>query len=690
MDLEQDRRGGDNRLHVTIGKDAAAEWEWRKAYRVWEANRKVFLYPESYIEPDLRDDKTPLFEELESALLQKQIDQQGALDAYTAFMDGFEEIGSLTIAGAYYHEPADTLHLAGVTSSDPPTYYYRAIESPFAHGRHDDTIYSPWRKISVQIPVRHASPVVYRKPVLFWTEIRSQSVNEVVKGSSVFIGYRHTLTLKYTSLRLDGKWTAPQAIQLPKDLDDSDHMAGVVTDYFRFRIEDQPDPIAKAILRVDQGRLKRVRHTRNPIEDYTLTGPNWEMVFPDALDSGLFLVMRNFRLVVEVGLFRHFARKVSDVSHVHRIRTPRPMRFLLSTKVDGGKTGLYYGSPTHWYASRNAFANLVLEDERIDMFDGEYGGQHDTGLKAHVHHPKNKIAELSDVGNLLAISGAISNAIVQAGPDAILVRRQPDTNRYRIERLGTTLATAVARKLFAGGVHGLLDLDTQRSLKEAAPPFTGLSRIKDATNAGRLDFDGPYGVYYREIFFHIPFLIADHLNSQGQFAAAQRWYHYIFDPTAEGTGVDRVWRYLGLRNQTWPTMRDILTDGAAIEAYESDPFNPHAIARLRLSAYAKSVVMKYVDNLLDWGDRYFTQFTMESVNEATMLYAMAADILGERPYEAGDCGQSPEAMTYAQILPTLGQGSSFLVELESQRRDARESQGPSLGPPRGSRWTRKP
>ena len=212
----------------------------------------------------------------------------------------------------------------------------------------------------------------------------------------------------------------------------------------------------------------------------------------------------------------------------------------------------------------------------------------------------------------------------------------------------------------------MLDLDTQRDLKETAPPFTRLLRITDATNAGTLDFDGPYGVYYREIFFHIPFLIADHLNSQGQFAAAQRWYHYIFDPTAEGTGVDRVRRYLGLRNQTWPTMRRILTNGAAIDAYESDPFNPHAIARLRLSAYAKSVVMKYVDNLLDWGDRYFAQFTMESVNEATMLYAMAADILGERPSEAGDCGQSPEAMTYAQIRPTLDKASPFLIELESQ------------------------
>jgi len=31
-----------------------AQWQWRKKYRVWEANRKVFVYPENFLEPDLR------------------------------------------------------------------------------------------------------------------------------------------------------------------------------------------------------------------------------------------------------------------------------------------------------------------------------------------------------------------------------------------------------------------------------------------------------------------------------------------------------------------------------------------------------------------------------------------------------------------------------------------------------------
>jgi hypothetical protein len=31
-----------------------AEWEWLKNYRVWDANREIFAYPENWIEPKLR------------------------------------------------------------------------------------------------------------------------------------------------------------------------------------------------------------------------------------------------------------------------------------------------------------------------------------------------------------------------------------------------------------------------------------------------------------------------------------------------------------------------------------------------------------------------------------------------------------------------------------------------------------
>ena len=44
--------------------------------------------------------------------------------------------------------------------------------------------------------------------------------------------------------------------------------------------------------------------------------------------------------------------------------------------------------------------------------------------------------------------------------------------------------------------------------------------------------------------------------------------------------------------------------------------------------------MKYLDNLIAWGDSLFRQDTMETVNEATQLYVLAANILGRAAADA--------------------------------------------------------
>ena len=41
--------------------------------------------------------------------------------------------------------------------------------------------------------------------------------------------------------------------------------------------------------------------------------------------------------------------------------------------------------------------------------------------------------------------------------------------------------------------------------------------------------------------------------------------------------------------------------------------------------------MRYLDCLIGEADMLFTRFTREDINEATQLYLLAADILGDRP-----------------------------------------------------------
>jgi hypothetical protein len=84
-----------------------------------------------------------------------------------------------------------------------------------------------------------------------------------------------------------------------------------------------------------------------------------------------------------------------------------------------------------------------------------------------------------------------------------------------------------------------------------------------------------------------------------------------------------------------------------------------------MDVYQKSIVMKYIDNLLDWGDALFARDTFESINEATMLYMMAADILGDRPMEVGKCETTEEELTFLAILNQRQVKHEFLIQLEN-------------------------
>ena len=250
------------------------------------------------------------------------------------------------------------------------------------------------------------------------------------------------------------------------------------------------------------------------------------------------------------------------------------------------------------------------------------------------------------------VNGDPSSVVIEADGDVLWMR--PDASgAYSGMRLTTTQTPALTAALGQLGMSGLLSPDVQGPLTE------DLSQINPLANQDKPETRNPFHsgaaflTYFRETFFQIPFLIADHLNSRQRFPEAQIWYQRIFDPTASD---GQPWRYREFRqiDRTAESLRATLTDPQALDAYRKDMFNPFAVARVRPGAFEKAIVMRFVDNLLDWGDSLFAQFTMESVNQATMLYVMAADVLGPRPVELGSCGEKEgSGKTYEAIAPLL-------------------------------------
>ncbi|NNB93035.1 hypothetical protein HI113_03805 [Corallococcus exiguus] len=245
---------------------------------------------------------------------------------------------------------------------------------------------------------------------------------------------------------------------------------------------------------------------------------------------------------------------------------------------------------------------------------------------------------------------------------------------FEFTRISTSTIPVLRRKLLAGGIDSLHTLASQETSERSFSRFFPVpTRRPDHVippKSDVLDFDGAYGPYFQEIFLFVPWLVADRLQANQQFEAAQRWYQYIFNPTAspelgDHHPSDRFWRYLPFRDLSLQKLAETLQDRRQITQYNDRPFDPDAIARLRPGAYAKAVVLAYIDNLLSWGDFLFARDTRESINQATQLYVVAAELLGERPKVVGTC-PVPKPLTFRQIRERYGQDvPQFLIDLEN-------------------------
>jgi len=124
------------------------QWKWMANYRVWEANRKVFLYPENWIAPELRDDKSFLFKDLETELLQNELNALNAETATIHYLEKLDEIARLEVVAVYYQTDIYTMHVfARTKGGDPAAYYYRRFEN--------EKSWTPWEKVDLDIASDH-------------------------------------------------------------------------------------------------------------------------------------------------------------------------------------------------------------------------------------------------------------------------------------------------------------------------------------------------------------------------------------------------------------------------------------------------------------------------------------------------------------------------------------------------------
>jgi len=255
-----------------------------------------------------------------------------------------------------------------------------------------------------------------------------------------------------------------------------------------------------------------------------------------------------------------------------------------------------------------------------------------------------------------------------------------NTKKFNAYRLNTNCQHVLSELLHSPtGISSLLSIETQKS-KE--PPFQKLKPktafiSKENYPSDNIDSTtSAMGSYYWELFFHLPFLIAKSLQNKGQYKAARTWYEYIFNPRIhkkeDSQNNDRYWCFIELRASNNRALAQELSQTVLEELREdmhnvaqqlvesTDPFNPHALARLRPIAYQKTMVTHYIDNLMAWGDQLYRTNTRESINEAEMLYISAYNLLGDEPKNIGSKKVTSPITTFSNTLMGTNKGLYIL------------------------------
>ncbi|WP_333995095.1 Tc toxin subunit A [Burkholderia orbicola] len=187
------------------------------------------------------------------------------------------------------------------------------------------------------------------------------------------------------------------------------------------------------------------------------------------------------------------------------------------------------------------------------------------------------------------------------------VRRSPDS----LIRLNTQFGKELAR-IAQRDSEAVFESATQEH-RQAPLASSGEPELLEKDSANLL--------YFWELFFHAPFLIAYRLNLDGRYDEAQDWLRRLFEPFPASRSVAKTTDYWRCRLLTAQFRFVPLAE-------VSGPVDPDAIAAYQPVYYRKALFFTYVKNLIDKGDSHFRELTRDSVNEARQCYLLAMSLMG--------------------------------------------------------------
>jgi hypothetical protein len=753
------------------------QWKWMKNFQVWAANRKVFLYPENYLEPELRPDKSSFFKDLENDLMQNEINTENVETGYISYLEKLDGVARLNVCGTYYDEHTLIFHVFAHTYDEPRMYFYRKWIK--------DRYWTPWEKVTADIQSEQLIPVVRNSRLyIYWPEFNE--VNEEPSNADLHVpedgGGSSSGAKKYIEIRLavcefkNKKWSPKK---LSKSKIDTRKLEGGPNAYTRENFIFVPiidslqsvldfiyifigdDPKTAGWLEdfldyygIENQNLLVCLYERTDHADEGSTDP-WQLDHIESFDLGSchgtpevaddFVSSVSSRPLVPYfdrsgyydgedretygstdELMFHQWGLMPFVNHAPIInKTPGRFRTQFSMQLSVidkffytyasmvvraswiGKKGRYGSDKGSLPYTTSTLLPFFYEDRsRTFMIQPEMLITYlDPDDPNKVKADELFYSDMLNFINEFATNKKLPDELKKYTEGGVKYKFQP---AMHFRNFYHSLVCFFMKQVYINGIDGLLNRDVQligdNTIGDAALKDKIKEKFKEIKS---LDFekvydpapivnpykypqedvdfsaDGSYAQYNWELFFHGPMYVAGKLSSNQKFEDAMNWYHYIFNPTdaslyntpqkywitkpfflRASTGPNdeylkqRIDRILGMiHNNDLELLKQV-------DTWKENPFQPHLIAQFRTVAYQKSVVMKYIDNLIAWGDSLFRTNTRESLGQATNLYILAAEILGNKP-KIIPSRNSKTPKSYNQLKPGLDGFSNAVIQLEN-------------------------
>lgn len=595
------------------------EWRWMRRYVLWEAAQKVFLYPESYVMPQLRDNKTPFFTEFEDELSQGEVTEALAEEAIASYIEKLHSISALRVSGTVYDPATYTLHIFARSQIGDRETYYRTFK--------DQKIWSPWIKLEAEINSDRVFPLIaYDRVYIFWIETEIEGKGDETK-------YKHKLNYCYTIG--EKKWSKRKQHELTTLLSSVwDPYVGIyIADNNLIGIILGEKNDLHIIPWLIEGEVYKFHITCNDSTEKS------EKLFPISgfthiIGSGLtdFNPDRDDWQYVSgeidwVNFAKDWSSSEALITYGWAVNPADPMGEWNSKKwggratVSGGLVNfLYIDGSSLRFLSAN-FSHAQTPHLQFSMSSNVFENIDSTfKVDDAIAIGNNSFFFCSDQHRCLMIVAHTSYDL--CGTKKV---------EFSICQLNYGKYCQLTDKLFQEGLDALYDPEFQKADMGADFEKYDPAPAVVCTPSPKLEFHGPNKIYNWELFFHIPHLVADGLNQNRKFEVAKDWYHYIFNPYTEGSEAE--WRFAPLTSSTVEQLNHYFQDPEDAAIWVEDPYSPHALARVRPGTYKKAIILAYVDNLLDWADQEFTRDTRESINRAFGYYNTALKLLNLKEIE---------------------------------------------------------